>query len=79
MKWTKWIRPKSFNYKKFGTLIRKLLQILRQNHPCTCDKSQFEGEYHGHVVTGSLRTVTNNRLRKLIPKRPRSRGINSLN
>ena len=75
----KWIRPKSFNYKIFVTLIRKLLQILRQDHPCSCDKSQFKGEFHGHVVTGSLRTVTNSRLRKLIPKRPSSREINSLN
>ena len=41
--------------------------------PCTCDKSPFVDKHHKHLVTGDLRIIKNNTLRKFFGKGPKYR------
>ena len=75
------IRNKIFNYKEtvnaidlndtegYGT------GIVR----CDCHESEFVNEHHGHVVTGDLRIIRNQKLRKLISKGPNFREPKTIN
>jgi len=78
----KTIRNKIFNYKDtissidindhatYGTGIRV----------CECQKhSEFIDKHHGHVITGNLKIIKNNKLRKLISKGPNFREPRSIN
>ena len=70
--YTRSVASKIFNYK------RSLQQIdfnsLSQNPlPCTCSGSQFLYAPCGHVVTGDLNIVRNDKLRDLLRKGPKFR------
>ena len=41
--------------------------------PCFCADSPFIDADHGHIITGDLRIVENNKLRKLLAKGPKYR------
>ena len=47
--------------------------------PCNCARSPFIDEHHKHVITGDLRIVTNNKLRKLFVKGPKYREPVTIN
>ena len=41
--------------------------------PCPCANSSFTDKHHGHIISGDLRLVKNNKLRKLFAKGPKYR------
>ena len=41
--------------------------------PCNCAESPFRDKHHGHIISGDLRLVENNKLRKLLVKGPKYR------
>jgi len=47
--------------------------------PCNCESSPFNDVDHGHVITGDLKIVQNNKLRKLLAKGPKFRENESIN
>ena len=75
------IRSKLFNYKEtvdsinaddretFGTGIER----------CKCSDSTFCDPTHGHIITGDLRIIPNQKLRKLIAKGPNFREGKTIN
>ena len=68
------IRSKIFNYKK--TVQDVDVDAFLANPsilPCSCDSSSFKDNHHGHIITGDLRIVENNKLRKLLVKGPKFR------
>ena len=68
-KLTKTIRSKIFNHKEFiKTLDPKDILDNINNLPCNCTISPFADPNHGHIVTGDIRIVQNNKLRKLLCK-----------
>lgn len=73
------IRSKIFNYKQViqNVDVEAFLAdptIL----PCSCANSPFVDEHHGHIITGDLRIVRNNKLRKLLCKGPKFREKESI-
>ena len=68
------IRSKIFNYKQ-------VIQNLDVDAfladptilPCSCANSPFVDGHHGHIITGDLKIVQNNKLRKLLCKGPKFR------
>ena len=73
-KLNKTIRSKIFNHKSFLQNLdtTKLLEEFNDLH-CECNNSSFKDPDHGHIVTGDLRIVKNNHLRKLLCKGPKYR------
>ena len=68
------IRSKIFNYKK--TVQHLEVDNFLANPsilPCTCTDSPFLDVHHGHIITGDLKLVRNNKLRKLLIKGPKFR------
>ena len=57
------IRSKIFNYKEFISNITVFDSVA--TYPCVCKDSPFVDWHHGHIVTGDLRIIQNNKLRKL--------------
>ena len=49
------------------------------NLPCNCTTSPFTDPSHGHIVTGDIRIVQNNKLRKLLYNGPKYRYPVSIN
>ena len=49
------------------------------NLPCNCTTSPFTDPNHRHIVTGDIRIVQNNKLRKLLCKGPKYREPVSIN
>ena len=47
--------------------------------PCNCTTSPLTDPNHGHIVTGDIRIVQNNKLRKLLCKVPKYREPVSIN
>ena len=41
--------------------------------PCNCANSPFADKHHNHIITGDLKIVENNKLRKLLSKGPNHR------
>ena len=41
--------------------------------PCNCKDSPFRDDHHGHIISGDLRIVTDNKLRKVFSKGPKFR------
>ena len=37
---------------------------------CSCKNSNFINQYHGYIVTTDLKIIENDKLRKIINKRP---------
>ena len=77
---TKTIRSKIFNHKEFiKTLDTKDILENMNNLPCNCTTSPFTDANHGHIVTGDIRIVQNNKLRKLLCKGTKYREPVSIN
>ena len=75
------IRNKLFNYKP-------TVQAINSDDPetfgtglssCDCHNSEFADRHHGHVITGDLRMIRNNKLRKLMTKGPNFREARTIN
>ena len=68
-----------FNFKKFlsNVNIGKFL-IDPYSVPCHCEDSPFKDQDHGHILTGNLKTVSDNKLRKIFSKGPRYRELKNL-
>ena len=49
------------------------------NLPCNCTTSPFTDPNHGHIVTGDIPIVQNNKLRKLLCKGSKYREPVSIN
>ena len=78
------IRNKILNYKEtmsslsFKQVSNSKVEI--ENLPeCNCNESSFCDPAHGHVVTGNLNIIKNNKLRKLLSKGPNYREPKTLN
>ena len=77
---TKTIRSKIFNHKEFiKTLDTKDILDNMNNLPCNCTTSPFTDPNHGHIVSGDIRIVQNNKLRKLLWEGPKYREPVSIN
>ena len=64
---TKTMRSKIFNHEEFvKTLDTKDILDNMYNLPCNCTTSSFTDPNHGKIVTGGIRIVQNNTLRKLL-------------
>ena len=58
---------KFFNFNKFvNNLDLDLFLTNPDSLPCKCNNSPFADRYHKHIVTGDLRIIKNNALRKLL-------------
>ena len=71
------IGSKIFNYKD----VVKDLETLEWNddeHKCDCSNSEFCDPSHGHIVTGNLNIITNDKLRSLLTKGPTYREANEI-
>lgn len=68
------ISSKVFNFTNFVKTL-DVDNFLQDNTslPCSCARSPFRDKHHGHVISGDLRIVTNNKLRKLLSKGPKFR------
>lgn len=78
---TSTIRNKIFNYKEtVNTIDTDDLLTFGTNLPsCECSKSPFVDPDHGHIMTGDLRIIENQHLRKLISKGPNYREPRNIN
>ena len=77
------IRNKILNYKEAVSSIHLKLvdnKYIVENLPeCHCSLSNFSDNHHGHIVTGDLRVIENDKLRKLLSKGPNFREPTFLN
>ena len=75
------IRNKVFNYKETVNNIDVTDEIsYGTNLPsCECSTSPFVDPDHGHIVTGDLRLIENQHLRKLLSKGPNYREPKNIN
>jgi hypothetical protein len=66
-----------FNYK---TVVESLetKEWNADAHQCGCSTSEFCDPQHGHIVTGNLNVITNDKLRRLLTKGPTYREANDL-
>ena len=74
-KLTSTIRNKILNYKDTIDSIHiddEVYFTLNTNN-CECNKSKFCDPDHGHIITGDLRMIENNKLRKLLSNGPNYR------
>ena len=68
------LSTKIFNFNHFvNTLDLDEFLLDPDILPCKCINSPFADKYHKHVVTGDLRIIDNNHLRKLFTKAPKFR------
>ena len=76
---SKTIRSSIFNYKKVVQDINVEAYIADPSLlPCSCASSPFVDRTHGHVITGDLNIVKNEKLRKLLIKGPKFREAESI-
>ena len=75
------IRNKIFNYKDTvnNIDINDTLTYGTNLQSCECHKSKFIDTDHGHIMTGDLRIIENQHLRKIIAKGPNYREPQSIN
>ena len=78
---TNTIRNKLFNYKE---TVNAINTNDRETYgtgitACDCHVSEFKDEHHGHIITGDLRIIGNQKLRKLISKGPNYREPKTIN
>ena len=77
---TKTIQSKIFNHKEFiETLDTKDILDNMSSLSCNCTTSPFTDTNHGHIVTGDIRIVQDNKLRKLLCTGPKYRKPVSVN
>ena len=75
------IHSKLFNYKD---TVKSIDTNNTETHgtgiaTCDCRNSEFVDEHHGHIVTGDLRIIQNQKIRKLISKGPNYREPRTIN
>ena len=79
----KLIPPISTTFFNFNEFVNNLdLDLFLANPdslPCKCNNSPFVDKYQKHVVTGDLRIIKNNALRKLFIKGPKYREVRPIN
>ena len=73
------IGSKIFNFNKFVSSLNITgspndLSAL----PCKCNNSPYTDQHHGHIMTGNLSLIKNNRLRALFSKGPKYREPKSV-
>ena len=74
------ISTKFFNFNKFvNNLDLDLFLTNPDSLPHKCNNSPFVDKYHKHIVTGDLRIITNNALRKLFIKGTKYREVRLIN
>ena len=74
------ISTKFFNFNKFvNNLDLDLFLTNPDSLPCKCTNSPFADRNHKHIVTGDLRIIRNNVLRKLFIKGPKYRKVKLIN
>ena len=74
------ISTKFFTFKKFvSNLDLDLFLTNPDSLLCKCNNSPFANRYHKYIVTGHLRIIRNNGLRKLFIKGPKHREVRSIN
>ena len=74
------ISTKFSNFNKFVNNLDLDLFLTNQDSlPCKCNNSPFVDRYHKHIVTGDLRIIKNNALRKLFIKGPKYREVRPIN
>ena len=70
-------RSKILNYKKFVTKELDLDAFSKDSNSISCNCSNYSNDFidpnRGHVLTGNLQIIKNNKLRKLISKGPKFR------
>ena len=68
------IRAKIFNHKTFvNSLDIEAFIQNKESLPCNCEHSVYKDPFYGHIISGDLRIIQNNKLRKLISKGPKYR------
>ena len=73
------IRSNIFNFKSFvANLDVEEVTANPESLPCHCNNSPFIDKDHGHILTGDLRIVKNNKLRKILSKGPKFRQTQGL-
>ena len=55
------------------------MSFVRDLPSCDCQSSEFCDPHHKHIVSGDLRVVSNQKLRKLLSKGPNYREPRTLN
>ena len=79
-KLTRPMSNKFFNFNKFvNNLDLDLFLTNPDSLPCKSNNSPFVDRYHKHIVTGDLRIIKNNALRKLFIKGPKYREVRHIN
>ena len=77
------IRNKILNYKEVVSSINISKEVpintLQELPECYCNSSPFCDPDHGHIVTGDLRIIENDKLRKLMSKGPNYREPKTIN
>ena len=74
------ISSKFFNFNKFvNNLDLDLFLTNPDSLPCKCNNSPFVDKYQKHIVTGDLRIIKNNTLRKLFIKGPKYKEVRPIN
>ena len=77
------IRSKILNYKAVVSNLNLVCEngkyVVQDLPDCDCHTSEFCDDHHGHIVTGDLRVIQNNKLRSLISKGPNFREPRFLN
>ena len=74
------ISYKIFNFNKFVSTLN-VERFLQDSYslPCSCENSPFSDSNHKHIISGDLRLVKNNQLRKLFTKGPKYRERKMIN
>ena len=74
------ISSKIFNFNKFVSSldVERFLQDS-SSLPCSCENSPFSDRNHKPIISGDLRLVKNNQLRKLFTKGPKYRERKMIN
>ena len=68
------LSAKVFNFNSFVNSLDLDEFITNPNMlPCSCENSPFSDKHHKYIVTGDLRIVANNHLRKILSKGPKFR------
>ena len=83
MKLTPPIRSKILNYRdtvsNLDIVVDDDVYFVRDLPSCDCQSSEFCDPHHKHIVSGDLRVVSNQKLRKLLSKGPNYREPKTLN
>ena len=74
------IACKIFNFNKFvAELDLKAFIENPEILPCECLDSEFTDKHHKHIVTGDLKIIPNNNLRKILVRGPKFRSTKPIN